>query len=240
MEELRPRGLFITGTDTEVGKTHVAAMIARSLKTAGHRVGVYKPAASGCRSVHGEIVSDDALLLWEAVGRPATLQAVCPQRFLTPLAPHVAAARENRPLDRALLRDGLQVWAECSDVVLIEGAGGLLAPISSEDYVADLAWEFGYPLLIVARNALGTINHTLMTVQVAATYRGGLEVAGIVLNEPTPPDPADLSRADNPREIAARSAAPLLALLDFGAADFPEGLDWYSIAQPARRHHAQD
>ncbi|NMC19877.1 MAG: dethiobiotin synthase [Thermogutta sp.] len=235
MEEGGPRGLFITGTDTEVGKTYVAAMIARSLKRAGYAVGVYKPVASGCRTVHGEIVSDDALLLWEAAGRPGTLQEVCPQRFSAPLAPHAAAARENRRIDRDLLRGGLRPWLERSDIVLVEGVGGLLSPISEEDYVADLAHDFGYPLLIVSRNALGTINHTLMTLTAAAVYRGGLQTAGIVLNEPTSPDPADVSREDNPREIAARSSAPLLPVVTFGATDFSSPVDWYRTARPARR-----
>ena len=88
------RGLFITGTDTEVGKTRVTAMIARSLVAAGYRVGVYKPAASGCRREGDELIADDAVALWEAAGRPATLEQVCPQRFEAPLAPHLAAREE--------------------------------------------------------------------------------------------------------------------------------------------------
>ncbi|HYW79764.1 MAG TPA: dethiobiotin synthase, partial [Thermoguttaceae bacterium] len=80
-------GLFITGTDTEVGKTYVASLIARSLVASGHRVGVYKPAASGCRLEAGVLVSDDAISLWEAAGRPGDLQHVCPQCFAAPLAP---------------------------------------------------------------------------------------------------------------------------------------------------------
>lgn len=235
MEQGGPRGLFITGTDTEVGKTYVAAMIARSLKQAGYAVGVYKPAASGCRSVHGEIVSDDALLLWEAAGRPGTPEEVCPQRFLAPLAPHVAASKENRRIDRDLLRRGLDPWLERSEVVLVEGVGGLLSPISEEDYVADLACDLGFPLLIVSRNALGTINQTLTTLTAASVYRGGLPTAGIVLNEPVCPDQADISREDNPREIAARSPVPLLAVVKFGAEAFSPPVDWYRVAQPAVR-----
>ena len=104
------RGLFITGTDTEVGKTHVAALIARDLVAAGHRVGVYKPVASGCRLEAEQLVADDAVALWEAAGRPGELQRVCPQRFLAPLAPHLAAKEEGKTLDLQLMVNGLDYW----------------------------------------------------------------------------------------------------------------------------------
>ena len=100
-------GLFITGTDTGVGKTYVAALLARSLSAAGYRVGIYKPAASGCRRDGQALVCDDAVLLWESAGRPGLLERVCPQRFQAPLAPHLAAKAEGRRLDPELLRRGL-------------------------------------------------------------------------------------------------------------------------------------
>jgi dethiobiotin synthetase len=153
-------GLFITGTDTDVGKTYVAALIAHQLTTAGYRVGVYKPAASGCRLENSRLISDDALLLWHAAGEPGEFEKVCPQCFLAPLAPHLAARAEGKKIDGKLLRDGLKYWLARSDIVLVEGAGGLLSPLSDNDYVADLAHDFGFPLVVVARNALGTINHT--------------------------------------------------------------------------------
>ncbi len=118
-----PPGLFITGTDTGVGKTYVAALIARALVASGRRVGVYKPAASGCtRDAQGRIVSDDAVALWEAAGRPGDLEHVCPQRFLAPLAPHLAARAEGKTLDADLLRAGLDYWKARSDIILVEGA----------------------------------------------------------------------------------------------------------------------
>jgi dethiobiotin synthetase len=165
------RGLFITGTDTGIGKTYVAALIARSLTAAGHCVGVYKPAASGCTWQGGALVSNDALALWQAAGRPGTLAEVCPQCFAAPLAPHLAAAAEGKQLDAARLRAGLDIWLERSDVVLVEGAGGLLSPLGEEQFVADLADDLGFPLIIVARNALGTINHVLQTLIAASTFR---------------------------------------------------------------------
>ena len=140
------RGLFITGTGTEVGKTYVAALIARSLRAGGRRVGVYKPVASGCRLEDGQTVADDAVALWQAAGRPGTLEQVCPQRFFAPLAPHLAAKAEGKRIDAALLREGLQYWLDKSDVVLVEGVGGLMSPLGEEEYGADRAAEFYYPL----------------------------------------------------------------------------------------------
>lgn len=224
------RGLFITGTDTHVGKTRVAACLARQLHAAGHRVGVYKPAASGCRLVGEDVVSDDALELWEAAGRPGSLDAVCPQRFLAPLAPPLAALAESRRLDRQQLRDGFAYWEQHSDCVVVEGAGGLLAPLTDQEFVADLALDLGLPLVIVAANRLGTINHTLQTVFVARHYRAGLPVAGMVLNDVVPLDPThDPSQLHNAQEIARLAEVPLLATLAHNARDFQPAVDWLSL-----------
>ncbi len=176
------RGLFITGVDTNVGKTYVTALLARGQLEIGKRVGVYKPVASGCRREGGELVSEDALTLWSAAGRPGTLAQVCPQCFEAPLAPPVAAAAESKLVDRELLRSGLDVWRASSDIVLVEGAGGLMSPIADGDLVADLAIDLKLPLVIVAANRLGVINHVLQTLNVAATYRGGLPVLAVVLS----------------------------------------------------------
>ncbi|HTM53998.1 MAG TPA: dethiobiotin synthase [Pirellulales bacterium] len=222
------RGLFITGTDTEVGKTYVAALIARALVDAGHRVGVYKPAASGCRVEGSGLVSEDALALWEAAGRPGTLDEVCPQRFAAPLAPHLAAEAEGRRLDAELLRAGLDPWLERSDLVVVEGAGGFMSPLGEDEFVADLACDFGFPLIVVARNALGTINHVLQTLIAAATFRDGIPVAGIVLNRVS--QVADESVRANAREIRTRAVAPLLAELEYGARAFTAGVDWFALA----------
>jgi dethiobiotin synthetase len=222
------RGLFITGTDTEVGKTYVAALIARALVGAGHRVGVYKPAASGCRREGDRLISDDALALWEAAGRPGTFDEVCPQRFVAPLAPHLAATAEGRELDPDLLRSGLDPWLERSDIALVEGAGGFMSPLGQEEFVADLAHDFGFPLVVVARDALGTINHVLQTLIAAATFRDGIPVAGIVLNRVSPT--SDESVSTNGREIGHRAVAPLLAQLEYGAREFNPGVDWFALA----------
>jgi dethiobiotin synthetase len=213
-----------------VGKTYVAGLVARSLKAAGYRVGVYKPAASGCDYVHGELVSDDAMRLWEAAGRPGPLDWVCPQRFMAPLAPHLAALEEDRQLDPDLLRRGLQRWQDRSDIILVEGAGGLMSPLGEREYVADLAADFAFPLIVVARNALGTINQTLQTLIAASVHRGGLPVAGIVLSQPLSPV-GDRSVETNRAELAARSSAPILAEVAWNGERFDAEVDWFALAK---------
>ena len=175
-------GLFVTGTDTEIGKTYVASVLVAELASRGIDVGVYKPAASGCSSVDGQLLSDDAKSLWDAAGNPITLDTVCPQLFKAPLAPHIAARAEGKQIDEQLLRTGIQPWITESEFIVVEGAGGLMSPISDSDYVADLALEFGFPILTVVGNNLGCINHTVQTVLAATHYRSGLSVAGIVVN----------------------------------------------------------
>jgi len=224
-------GLFITGTSTEVGKTYVAAMIARRLRAGGRRVGVYKPAASGCRRVGDALVADDAVALWEAAGRPGSLEWVCPQRFEAPLAPHLAAQAEGRPLDPERLVSGMDVWEDHAEVMVVEGAGGLLCPVGNDRYVADVAWAMGFPLVVVAENVLGTINQTLQTLFVAAGYRGGLPVAGVVLNHPRP-RPGDASLGTNPEQIAVHARVPLLAQVAWGSDRFEPEPDWAALVAP--------
>ncbi|MCI0335329.1 MAG: dethiobiotin synthase [Planctomycetes bacterium] len=225
------RGLFITGTGTGVGKTYVAALVAREMREAGVRVGVYKPVASACETRNGELVSPDAVALWEGAGRPGTLERVCPQMFKAPLAPHLAARAEGKRVNAMLLREGIDFWRETSDVVLVEGAGGLMSPIGDDDYNADLAAELGYPLVVVATNELGAINATLQTLIAATTYCDGLDVAGIVLNSPIRRggDPSVESNAD---ELARRCVPPLLAVVEHGGGFEPE-VDWAGLCDAA-------
>jgi dethiobiotin synthetase len=209
-----PRGLFITGTGTEVGKTYVTALLARALVAQGKRVGVYKPVASGCREAEGRRISDDAMTLWRAAGEPLTPEQVCPQRFLAPLAPNIAAAAEGKRVDESLLRIGIDPWLDACDVVLVEGAGGLLSPLSDNDFNVDLAADLGFPLVIVAPNRLGTINDTLQTAVVASVWDERLSIAGVILNQSRPE--MDGSCATNAVELRRHLRVPVLAEVAWG------------------------
>lgn len=224
-----PLGLFVTGTDTEVGKTYVAALIAKSLVAAGHRVGVYKPSASDCVNDGSQLVSEDAIVLWEAAGRPHDLSSVCPQRFRAPMAPHLSAIAEGRQVDSQLLRTGISVWADHCDIVIVEGSGGVLSPINETEYVADLAADFGYPLILVSANVLGAINQTMSSLAAAENFKNGLHVAGIVLNDSQIFE-GDISISSNQAEITKRSSAPVLTRVRYQATEFKDDIDWHQLA----------
>jgi dethiobiotin synthetase len=209
-------GLFVTGTDTNVGKTYLAAMIIRDLRRAGHRVGAYKPACSGAITDSAGPRWDDIEHLRSALGTDYPDDLICPQRFLAPLAPPMAARAEGRQVDFDLLVHGAKHWQPHADHLIVEGAGGLLAPVAEAKTVADLAVAIGYPLIIVARCGLGTINHTLLTIE-AAQHRG-LSVAGIVLNQSRPEDDFALAES-NAAAIAAHGQVSILGIVAWGASD---------------------
>ena len=224
-------GLFIAGTNTEIGKTYVASLIARALHEASHKVGVYKPVASGCRREQGKLIAEDAEQLWNAASQPGEFDKVCPQCFELPVAPPQAAKAEGKQVDAPLLRSGLAYWQECSEIVLVEGAGGLMSPLSDEDYNIDLAADLGFPLVIVSANELGTINATLQTIITARVKAPQLPIAGIVLNQVS--DRHDDSLATNAEDISAHADVPLLACVDLGAKRFPAEVDWKALAAGA-------
>ena len=224
------RGLFITGTDTEVGKTYVASLIARELVDSGYRVGVYKPVASGLGSENDAAAGADGTRLWEAAGRPGLLEQVCPQCFAAPLAPHLAAQEEGKVVDERWLVDGLDVWRQQSEIVVVEGIGGLMSPVASEMYTADLAHEFGFPLVVVAPNTLGVINQTIQTLIAAATFRDGLQIAGIVLND-VRVDPSDVSISSNLAELELHCVPPVVAHVSHGATGLDNPVNWFQLAK---------
>ena len=224
-------GLFVVGTDTGVGKTYVAARIASALFKAGKKVGVYKPAASGCRPVGDDLVSDDAIALWEAAGKPGNLNAVCPQRFAAPLAPHLAAREKSKELDGNLLRRGLDFWQSISDFIIVEGAGGLMSPLGDHEYIADLAADFGFPLIVVVPNRIGAINSALLTLIAAKTRPHPLPIAGIILNDILPPTADDPATRSNRRELELRCGVPILAHLGHRSLEFDGPVNWTALAE---------
>lgn len=175
-----PHGIFVVGTDTDVGKTYAACLLAGRLQALGARVGVYKPVASGMSPT----VASDADRLIQASGQLWPVERVCPQAFTAPLAPPLAAEREGRQVDQRLLVSGVNWWADRCDVLVVEGAGGALSPLAERFTVLDLAVELGYPIVLVAAHRLGMINHTLLTLE--AIERRGLTTLALIVNQATP------------------------------------------------------
>jgi len=197
------QGVFVTGTDTGVGKTVTACALVRRLVADGIDVGVMKPIETGV-GPEGPL---DAQALREAGKISDSLDLICPQRFTLPAAPTVAAKAEGREVDLALLDDALAQLDARHDFLVVEGAGGLLVPAAKGRTMADLALRWQLPLVIVARASLGTINHARLTIEAARAR--GLEICGLVLCHTTGPlSPAD---ALNLSELREEPGAPLLA-----------------------------
>jgi dethiobiotin synthetase len=177
---MRDRGIFITGTDTGVGKTIVAAAIALFLRKAGFRVAVLKPVTSGAVVIDGRLCSEDAELLRWASACTAPATDIAPYLFREPLAPSESAAREGIVIETGPICEAFGRLSARHDFVIVEGAGGLLVPLAEDLLVADLAKELSLPLLIVARPNLGTVNHSLMTCECARSR--GIEIMGVIIN----------------------------------------------------------
>jgi dethiobiotin synthetase len=180
------RGLFITGTDTGVGKTQVAAALSCILKFQGFSVRPRKPVESGCRLEKNRKIPHDAQILMKASGTRDTLDRVCRFPLNTPLSPERAAEIENISIRLDDLCHSVVHGLVSDDVVIIEGAGGWYTPITKDGRVADLARQLKLPVLIVASDRLGAINHTILTVE--AVNQQGCRVCGIVLNQCDPPE----------------------------------------------------
>jgi dethiobiotin synthetase len=204
------RGLFITGTDTAVGKTVLAAALAAVLRGRGADVGVMKPIATGCVRRREGLVSEDAEFLAKAAEAPEPLEEIAPIRLAEPLAPTVAAARAGLDLDLGPMWAAWGRLRAAHDVMIVEGIGGLLCPVTPREFLADLVPRFGLPLVIVARSGLGTINHTALTVEAARARR--LEIAGIVINQYNA-DAPDLAEVTNPDEIQRVTGVAVLGLV---------------------------
>ena len=231
-----PNALFITGTDTDVGKTATAVAILCQLVEAGIVCRAYKPVASGV--VPG---LSDPEQLWQAAGCPGLLAEVCPQAFHAAIAPEQAARAEGRRVDERLLRQGI-VPHLASDLIVVEGAGGLFSPLGPGTLNADLARDFGLPVVVVDAARLGLIGRTLATVTAARAV--GLTVAAIVISETAamrangPPD-----RPESPAATAAASLDDLrrhlpelpIGWLGYRADKIAPAINWRSLAAPVQQ-----
>lgn len=233
-------GLFVAGTDTDVGKTAVAVAIVRQLVRAGLRVGVSKPVASGVDPAT-LAAAGDAARLWEAAGRPRSIGEVCPQAFPLPISPPRSARAAGLRVDEDLVFAGIEAWRQGSDIVVVEGAGGLFSPLGDTLLNVDVARRLRFPVVIVDAARLGAIGRTLAVLRAARAE--SLAVAAVVLSEVEPPagDPADPASAaaighDSRADLAALLApVPVTILRHHGDAFAPE-IDWLGASGgPGRR-----
>lgn len=218
-----PAGIFVTGTGTEVGKTVVAAVLARALAATGHSVAVFKPCVTGLDDLTPEPPADHELLR-TAAGSAQSDAEIAPYRYGPAVSPHLAAAMAGEEIEPARLRQAAAAAAAGAETLVCEGVGGLLVPLASGYLVRDLAGDLGYPLVIAASPGLGTINHTLLTIESARAV--GLDVAAVVLT-PWPDRPGEIEESNRTTvaelgqvevrvlpaiEIAAPTSWPLLSL----------------------------
>lgn len=216
------RGCFVTGTGTEVGKTIVAAAIARSLSATG-TVAVFKPAESGLDELDGGTPDHELLRL--ASGSPQPDDEIAPHRFGPAVSPHLAAELAGTEIDFDAVIAAARRAGDGAEFLVCEGVGGFLVPLTASRLVRDLAVALALPCVIAAAPGLGTINHTLLTIE--SVRAAGLEVAAVVLT-PWPSDPGDLERS-NRASITALGEAEVLTLPRIDTRD-PSG--WPAISIP--------
>jgi dethiobiotin synthetase len=241
LHPIRIPALLITGTDTGVGKTIVAGAIADWFRRRGFRVGVLKPAATGCVRRREGLVSEDAEFLAHCADTRFSLDVVCPQRLVEPLAPAVAFERAGIALDWEAIQRSIDAISAASDVLIVEGVGGLMVPMDPKHTFLDVARWLGAPAVVVARPALGTINHTILTVN--ALRGANVKVAGVVINRyPTDTPPA--AEETNPRAIERWGKVKIFCIVPdepVGGLSLPPGIvsametvDWEGLAGPER------
>lgn len=209
--------VFLTGTDTAVGKTRTAAALCRALASRGRRIAAMKPVASGCTLTPQGLRNDDALILQRAMNVAADYSDVNPYAFAPAIAPHIAAREAGVSIDLGLLDRAFERLQMHSDMVIVEGAGGWLAPLGANFSFADLAARWHMDVVLVVGMRLGCLNHALLTVE--SIERRGLALRGWVANAL---DPGFLRLSENVSSLRNRIKAPCLGLLGFAPQETPD------------------
>jgi dethiobiotin synthetase len=208
--EHRAKGFFITGTDTGVGKTIITAALIKGLSRLGFKTGGMKPIESGCLQQGNVLVPPDGMFIKTIAHMAENIGHITPCRFKSPLAPLPASEIEGITVDFEKIKKAFAYLSKKYDVVIVEGIGGLLVPITKNYSVIDMAKDFNLPLIVVSKPSLGTINHTMLTVSYA--LKEGLRVAGIIINYNQPPE-STLAEATNPEIIRLISPVPVIGIL---------------------------
>ena len=205
-------GLFITGTGTGVGKTLIAGAIAKILTDKGLKVGVFKPIATGCKHSWEGLISNDAWFLCYCANSDLSLSTINPVGYPTPAAPIISAACDGPVVDFDRIAAAYKQISDSSDIVIVEGIGGVRVPLTEEFDLLDLAVEFAMPLVIVARPNLGTINHTLMTIDCVRAAE--LKITGVVINGYKATE-STIAEDTAPEVIAKCSGVDILSVVPF-------------------------
>lgn len=223
------KGFFITGTDTGIGKTVITGALIRALRSLGYKTVGMKPIETGCQRAvdsrqhtvdsrqhtarNGNIlIPEDGTFLQEISGTGEPLDLITPIRFEKPLAPLPASEIEGRPIDREKIMCAFTHLAQKYDALIVEGIGGIMVPISKTYFVVDLVSDLGLPVIVVTSPRLGTLNHTLLTVQVAIAR--GIPVAGVIVNYHKPPE-RTIAEQTNPTVLEMTCPAPLLGIFPY-------------------------
>lgn len=204
-------GLFITGTDTGVGKTVVSGAIARALSSAGINVGVMKPIETGCPQRNGRLKLSDALYLRAAAGVNDPIETITPYAYRNPLAPRAASLFEGNEINLEKILQAYDQLRRRHSFLIVEGLGGLLVPLTAQADLPDLIRLLDLPVLLVARSGLGTLNHSLLTLRHGSEL--GIRFAGIIFNQTTPF--RSLADKTNPAVLAERTEIPLLGTFPY-------------------------
>jgi len=220
------KGVFVTGSNTGVGKTVIAGAIAAAIKAHGLDVGVMKPVASGAKEIDGSLVSEDVVYLKKIIDSTDDDDLVSPIRLKPPIAPTIAAVKSGVPIDIDKVWKAYEVLSNRHDFVVVEGIGGLMVPVDDTLFVADLVRKMDLPLVIVGSDYLGTINHTLLTVEYAKSRN--IRIKGIIIN---------MLKGDDGfvREIEKYSSVPILGTIPFKENVSVENCVYGDIVEDLRR-----
>lgn len=217
-----PKGFFVTGTDTGVGKTVITAALVKAAQFLGFKAAGMKPIESGCRNIRENrqdtayrdtpLIPADGTFLKKISGAEESLDLITPVRFENPLAPMPASEIEGTQVDIGKITNAFTILAQKYDVVIIEGVGGIMVPIKRTYLVLDFARDFGLPVIVVTKPGLGTINHTLLTVNYA--LRDGLSVAGVIINYSRPAE-GTIAEQTNAAVLEKICPAPILGVFPY-------------------------